>query len=322
MASLAVSAGSGAFLAFSFRLLRLFGEQALLFCGLLLGSGFLGCAFATPELRLPPANEKPVPPANAEGRNPWQTLEPGLEFGEFKLAGSDSRLTALRIDPAKFDFTLCSASEDGGAPRSLSQWAGEKDLSAAINASMFLPDNRTSTGYMRSGGHINNGRIMERFGAFFVAGPKKAGLPRARIIDKDEPDWRAAIADYDTVIQNYRMTNSQRRILWSPGGPHYSISAVAQDGEGRILFLHSRLPVEAYSFVQEILHLPLDARTIMYVEGGAQAGLLVQSGGLRRELTGPHAPSLLVTGNLKAALPNVLGIRPRPEFQGVANPVN
>lgn len=275
-----------------------------------------------PELRLPPDGEQD------DSSNPnWQKLESGLEFVEFKLNPGGSRLAVLRIDPEKFDFVLCSASQDGCEPRSLSEWAREKGLSAAINASMFLPDNRTSTGYMRSGDYVNNGRIMDRFGAFFVSEPRTPELAGAAIIDRDDEKWREKIADYRTVVQNYRMTNSQRRILWSPGGPHYAISAIAVDGSGRILFLHSRVPVEAYTFVQQLLHLPLDVRTIMYVEGGAQAGLLVQSGGLRRELTGPHAPSLLVTGNLRAVLPNVLGIRPKRQpadnpFKGVDNPVN
>lgn len=295
----------------------------LFICGLLLGLAVP--AYAMPALELP---AEPVKPESAHtkaaAKSNWRELEPGLEFAEFKLVDSDSRLTVLRIDPDKFDFPLCSASEDGKGPRTLNEWASEKDLSAAINASMYLPDNLTSTGYMRTGEHLNNSRIVNRFGAFFVAGPKREGIPRAGIIDRDDPEWRQKLDDYETVIQNYRMTNAQRRILWSPGGPHYSISAVAQDGAGRILFLHSRLPIEAYSFVQQILHLPLDVRTIMYVEGGAQAGLMIQSGGLRRELTGPHPPSLLVTGNLKAVLPNVLGVRPRaaPQFRGVANPVN
>lgn len=297
--------------------------RTLLFCSLtiLLGAP----ALATPALHLPAEQVNPEgQPAKAGTKPNWRELEPGLEFAEFKLVDSDSRLSVLRIDPEKFDFPLCTASEDGKGPRSLNEWASEKNLVAAINASMYLPDNRTSTGYMRSGDHLNNSRIVNRFGAFFVAGPKREGLPRAGIIDRDDPEWREKLDDYETVIQNYRMTNAQRRILWSPGGPHYSISAVGQDGAGRILFLHSRLPIEAYSFVQQILHLPLDARTIMYVEGGAQAGLLVHSGGLRRELTGPHPPSLLVTGNLKAVLPNVLGVRTRadPQFRGVANPVN
>ena len=246
---------------------------------------------------------------DAQGAPQWLTLEPGLDFGEFRLEGGDFRLTALRIDPAHFDFLLCASSADGKGPRALDAWGREKDLVAAINASMYREDGATSTGYMRGAGHVNNPRLVERFGAFFVAGPDSDGLPQAAIVDRDMPDWRERLDQYDLVLQNYRMINADRRILWSPGGPLYSISAVAQDGTGRILFLHSRAPVEAYAFAQQLLHLPLDVRTVMYVEGGAQAGLLVRAHSLRREMGGVHAPSLLVTGNLKALLPNVLGVR-------------
>ena len=268
----------------------------------------------------PPADPAPAPKSrhaagkdkigiDAQGAPQWLELEPGLEFGEFRLQGGNFRLTALRIDPEKSDFELCASSADGKGPRTLDGWGEERDLVAAINASMYREDGTTSTGYMRGAGHVNNPRLVDRFGAFFVAAPLAAGLPRAAIVDRDMPDWRERIGQYDLVIQNYRMINADRRILWSPGGPLYSISAVAQDGAGRILFLHSRAPVEAYAFAQQLLHLPLDVRTVMYVEGGAQAGLLVRSHSLRREMGGMHAPSLLVTGNLKAQLPNVLGVR-------------
>lgn len=310
---------------------------SVIICVIILWADFCPSASQqlSPELQLPSSpiqaggsrvKKRASQGLDQKGRPQWQELRQGLEFCELRLGEDDAKVAVLRIDPEHFDFSLAAASQDGEKPRNLAQWATEKGFSAAINASMYLPDNRTSTGYMRSGDYVNNGRIMDRFGAFFVAGPKSPGLANAAIIDRDDPDWRARIAEYDTVIQNYRMVNSQRRILWYPGGPHYSISAIAQDGQGRILFLHSRMPVEAYSFVQQILHLPLDARTVMYVEGGAQAGLVVDSGGLKRDLTGPHAPSLLITGNLRAVLPNVIGIRPKaknhPEYKGVANPVN
>lgn len=274
---------------------------------------------AAPARMAGPTAAKHKPPGkdkvgiDAQGGAQWLPLEPGLDFGEFRLEGAEFRLTVLRIDPKRFDFLLCASSADGKGPRALDTWGQERDLVAAINASMYLPDGATSTGYMRGAGHINNPRLVERFGAFFVACPDSEDLPSAAIVDRDAPDWKERIARYDLVIQNYRMINADRRILWSPGGPLYSISAVAQDGAGRILFLHSRTPVEAYAFAQQLLHLPLDVRTVMYVEGGAQAGLLVRSHSLRRELGGVHAPSLLVTGNLKALLPNVLGVRRKSE---------
>ena len=244
-----------------------------------------------------------------QGRADWRELEQGLFFGEFQLNDGDARLSVLRIDPAYFDFTLCTRSQDSGPSRPLNEWGEQYNLSAAINASMYLPDGSTSTGYMRQGDHTNNGRIVQRFGAFFVAGPDEPGLPLAAIIDRDNPLWRQQMERYSLVIQNYRMINADRRILWSPGGPHYSISAVAQDGEGQILFMHCRQPVEAYAFAQQVLHLPRNVRTVMYVEGGGQAGLLVRSAALTRELIGLSPSGLLVTGDLRAVLPNVLGAR-------------
>lgn len=269
----------------------------------------------------PPALETASEPGqkgiDPKGRAAWSELEPGLSFGEFQLNESETRLSALRIDPGRFDFVLCAASRDGRPARALSEWAEQYDLAAAINASMYLPDGSTSTGYMRHAEHVNNKRLARRFGAFFVAGPDDARLPAAAIVDRDEPEWRQRIDRYSLVIQNYRMINAERRILWSPGGPLYSISAVAQDGDGHILFLHCREPVEAYAFAQQLLHLPLNVRTVMYVEGGAQAGLLVRSASLKRELAGRSAADFLVTGNLKALLPNVLGVRRKAQSNAV-----
>lgn len=239
----------------------------------------------------------------------WKELESGLEYAEFETDADGSSITALRIDPARFEFVLGMRSEDGGEARPLAEWAKELDLVAAINASMYLPDGKTSTGYLRMGDHVNNPRIAKRFGAFFVAAPKRDGLPEAAIIDRDAPGFPGLMEDYNLVAQNYRMINAQRRILWQPGGPLYAISAVGQDGGGRILFLHSKTPVEAYAFARRLLELPLDVRTVMYVEGGAQAGLLVRTEELFRDLAPLHAPSLFVTGNLRASLPNVLGVR-------------
>ena len=260
--------------------------------------------FLAPGVATPVSSSAGV---DEQGKPDWRQLETGLDFGQFRLNDSEALLTALRIDPAHFNFILCARSQDGGPLRSLNQWAKQYDLSAAINASMYLPDGMTSTGYMKQDGHVNNKRIVQRFGAFFVAGPSNPELPGAAIVDRDDPLWEQHIGQYRLVIQNYRMTSADRRILWSPGGPHYSISAVAQDGEGRILFLHCRQPVEAYAFAQQLLHLPLNIRTVMYVEGGGQAGLLVRSAQWRHELAGQSNAGLLVTGDIRALLPNVLG---------------
>lgn len=250
---------------------------------------------------------------------PWQELEPGLEYAEFDREDqSQSTVVVLRFDPAAFVFSLHMTSESGGLAKTLRQWAEDNDLVAAINASMYLPDGSTSTGFMRNGTHINNKRQGARFGVFFVAEPDDTTLPPVALLDKETEGWEQRLTHYKVVVQNYRMINARRNILWSPGGPLYSISAVGQDGDGKMLFIHCREPIDAYSFASILLHLPLDVRTVMYVEGGAQAGLALRTKGYSLTWAGRHPADFLVTGNVNAALPNVLGVKRRLQ----SNPVD
>ena len=237
----------------------------------------------------------------------WTEIGAGLAVQEFTLE-DDHHLLTLRIDPALNDIVLCNASKDGKGQRTLGQWGEQYDLLAAINASMYLPDGFTSTGYMRYGDHVNNGRQVARFGAFFVAGPDSDALPRAALLDREEHKWQELLPHYRLVVQNYRMTTHDGKVLWSEGGPLYAISAVGQDAQGNILFLHCREPIEAHEFASQAMTLPLGLKQLMYVEGGGQAGLLIRSPSLVREVSGQSRNPLLVTGKSGVAVPNVLGV--------------
>ena len=111
-------------------------------------------AAATQALPLP--DEAPAADAGAEADAAlpeaprWNALEEGLEYAEFSLqseAGQQASLTVLRIDPELFDFRLYASAAHKHPALTLGQWADSHDLVAAINASMYLPDGVTSTGY-------------------------------------------------------------------------------------------------------------------------------------------------------------------------------
>ena len=247
----------------------------------------------------------------------WRNLAPGLEMAEFALdlaeagglTASAPRLVALRIDPARYVFTLHMASEDG--LHSLPALAKKHGLLAAVNAGMYLPDGKTSTGHLRSAAHVNNPRVAENFGAFFVADPKNSALPPARLLDRVEDDWRGALDAYGLVMQNYRMNTVQGRVIWKKEDRAHSIAVLSQDKTGRILFLFCREPVQAVAFATVLLNLPLNLRTLMYLEGGSEAALLIRAGGVDEVLVGRYASGWGPSGSRDIPLPNVLGIRPR-----------
>ena len=239
----------------------------------------------------------------------WRELEPGLSFGDFS-SDNDIAIDALRLDPAFFNFSLHSAGEDGSPPRALSAWAEQENLAAAVNASMYLPDRATSTGYMRFGRYINNPRINGKFGAFFVATPDSPDLPQAAVLDRESDPWETLLPRYTLAIQNYRLIDGNGRVLWLPGGPAHSCAAVGQDTDGHILFIHCRTPLTGQEVAAALLRLPLKLRALMYVEGGSQASMLVRSPGLRRlwvGSSGAYLPDLREYA--EAPLPNVLGMR-------------
>lgn len=250
--------------------------------------------------------------ARAAGAPVWTELDTGLQLGIFAAPDAPDgpeRIVAVRIDPACYEFSLHTTSEEGEPALSLPDWARRHDLTTVINAGMYLPDVRTSTGYLRNGAHLNNPRIGNNLGAFFVFGPRSPELPPADLLDRTADPWETLLPQYRSVVQNYRLIGANGRILWPQGGPQYSVAAVGQDGSGAILFLHCREPLTAWRFAAILLALPIDIRDVMYVEGGPQAGLYLRTPARADIWMGRHVADFWSGGNADAPLPNVLGAR-------------
>lgn len=237
-----------------------------------------------------------------------EALQPSVLSGypEAQPPSVTAKVTLLRIDPAQFDFTLYMASEKGR--KSLAEICKAEGFAAAINAGMFLPDGLTGTGYLRQGDHVNNGRLAANFGSFFMAAPLREGIPPARLMDRTAHEWEAALADYALVMQNYRMTTATGRVIWKPADRLHSVAALSQDARGNILFIFCSDPVPAVEFMNALLALPLDISSVMYLEGGIEAALVVNAGGVFTMQTGRHASGLW-SGGANLEIPNVLGIR-------------
>jgi len=258
--------------------------------------------------------------ASALHAGEWRVLAPGLELREFlvpdstgDLAGQQGGMAALRIDLSLYELGLGSALATGEM-RGMHDWARSEGFVAVINAGMFRADDRMrSTGYMRDGETVVNSFIHPNYGAFLAFKPRDPSLPALRWVDrKTDADWQALLADYDAVIQNYRLISPERENLWEPSDRRHSGAAIAMDRAGRLLFVHCRPRLSLHEFAQALIDLPLDLIGAMYVEGGADAAMYVDVNGFVGRFVGEYRSDFFQGSNKNFwPAPNVLGIRPK-----------
>jgi uncharacterized protein YigE (DUF2233 family) len=224
---------------------------------------------------------------------PWEALEPGLDMAWFDgpgpAAGGGGRIAVVRVDPARFDLRLLNASAPGeGKLRTVRAWAERAGAVAAINASMYQEDYRTSVGLMRTHGHVNRSTLA-RHNAILAFDPLASGVPRFRIIDRECEDFAAVAEGYGSLVQSIRMVSCDRRNVWARSEERFSTAAIGIDRSGRLLLLHARTPWAVHDLVDALLALPLELSRAMYAEGGAEAQLYLRSGDRELELVGGFA---------------------------------
>ena len=224
--------------------------------------------------------------------SPWEALEPGLEVGVFDgptTASGDGKITVVRVDPARFDLRLLNASAPGeGSLRSVRAWAERAGAVAAINASMYQEDYRTSVGLMRTREHVNRATLAKHK-AVLAFEPLASGVPRVRIIDRECEDFAAIAQGYGSLVQSIRMVSCDRRNVWARSEQRFSTAAIGIDRAGRLLLVHARTPWTVHDLVNALLALPIGLARAMYAEGGPEAQLYVKAGGREMEFVGGFA---------------------------------
>jgi hypothetical protein len=240
---------------------------------------------------------------------PWQALEPGLEFALLDgppASAGDGKIAVVRIDPARFELRLLASSAPGeGDLRSARDWAYRTGASAAINASMYQEDYRTSVSLMRTREHVNQ-RRLSKDKAVLAFDPLVSGISPVRIVDRDCEDLDQASARYGTLVQSIRMVSCDRRNVWAPSDRRFSAAAIGTDRRGRVLFIHARSAWPVHELVKALLALPIDLAQAMYVEGGPEAQVFARGGGRELERVGTFEGTAAGANGRAWPVPNVI----------------
>lgn len=270
--------------------------------------------------------------------NVWQDLEKGVQFMRVtetvmtdRQDGANQKLPVtvcfdiLKFDPEYFAFAVYSASIDNTVSKPLLAWIEEYGLKAAINASMYLPDEKTSIGYLKKGNKFNNKRRGQKLGAYFVSMPLaqyKGKIPEAAIIYADDPDLSryflkgekehtlaGALKKYNVVVQNFRIFDLEENSSDWKNKRRHAIAAVGEDKDGRILLMYASNPMTIGEFRTILQKNPLlKIKRAMYTEGGSEAGMAYRNTSL---FLWQYEDNIIffLKGIIK--LPNVIGVKKR-----------
>ena len=244
----------------------------------------------------------------------WQELAPGLELGIFKAPLTseigDSTVRVLRIDPQRYRLRLLNASaSESGRPLSAKQWSRQNDLVAAINASMYQEDYRSSVSLMRTKSHVNNPRLSKDM-TILAFDRKSADVPLVKIIDRQCEDFKIWQKKYRTMVQSIRMISCTGKNVWTQQPQKWSTAAIGVDNRDRVLFIHVGSPYSTHDVINFLQALPINVTRAMYAEGGPQAQLYISIGDHEHEFVGNY--DIDIQGDMKKLItrpvPNVVGI--------------
>jgi len=250
----------------------------------------------------------------AESAEPWKNLEKGLQLGIFPApknsALGDSLIRVLRADTDYFALRLLNSSSKNPRKRwSVKDWADKNGLVAAINASMYQKNMMSSVSYMKTRQHTNN-TWVSKDKTILAFNPNDENLPPVRIIDRDCEDFAALRKQYNTLVQSIRMVSCHGKNMWKQQKKISSIAAIGLDRQDRILFIHVRSPYSTHDLIHMLLELPLDLKQAMYVEGGADAQLYINTGKIKHEFIGSYSTGSREhdENTYSQPIPNVLGL--------------
>ena len=251
----------------------------------------------------------------------WKQLAPGIELRLLDAKQpshfGESRITVVRIDPKLWALELVGRSGTGEkAGRTARSWAQGHDLAVAINAGMFAEDYTTHVGYMESEGHVSSSRTNPYQSVAAFDPRDRENRPAFRIFDLDEPGvtLQTIRQDYASLVQNLRLIKRPGVNRWSQQDEKWSEAALAEDEEGRVLFVLSRSPFSMHDLVLELLSAGIGVVAAQHLEGGRLAQLYLKVGDVELELFEGSGSPFGRDGGSAAAwpIPNVLGVRSRP----------
>lgn len=267
---------------------------------------FSACSYSQQEA------EKPTP-----DYSDWVELTKGMEYREIdapkKSFIGDSKISILRMDSQHFHFDLYTATQYDSVPRDLHTWADTFDLLVAFNAGMYnLARPLQSRAYLKSGAHLNNGKILENFNLMLALGPKpNSQRSNIEVLDLTCANWEQEQQNFSGFAQGLRMIDCNGNPMnWQKKVQSCSMLIAAEDEKGWFYLIFTRSPYTHNQMIGFMTEMPYGLHDAIYLEGGPETSLLIDVNGHCIEKVGSWVSTTWERNdnNHFWRLPNIVGV--------------
>ena len=267
---------------------------------------FSACSYSQQEA------EKPTP-----DYSDWVELTKGMEYREInapkKSFIGDSKISILRMDPQQFHFDLFTATQYDSLPRDLHTWADTFDLLVAFNAGMYnLARPLQSRAYLKSGAHLNNGKLLENFNLMLALGPKpNSQRANIEVLDLTCASWEQEQQNFSGFAQGLRMIDCNGNPMnWQKKVQSCSMLVAAEDQKGWFYLIFTRSPYTHNQMIGFMTEMPYGLHDAIYLEGGPETSLLIDVNGHCIEKVGSWVSTTWERNdnNHFWRLPNIVGV--------------
>ena len=249
----------------------------------------LACSISVGNLGSTPDSTTPTASQNGQQLNVWQKVSSGIElrYEDWKSPGNnEDTMTILRFDLSKVHL---SVGYQPSNPMSVSDWAQKEHAFAIINGGYFDQDDN-STALVVSNGQAHGNSYSGFGGMLSVNGQGHVSL---RSLSEQPYDPNEQL-EQATQSSPMLMINGKRTQFQADASSKQR-SIVAQDNQGRLLFIVSPSPAFSLDELADLVaSSDLSIKNALNLDGGASTGLYMNSGGKHVEIDSVSALPIVI----------------------------
>ena len=166
---------------------------------------------------------------------------------------------------------------------------------------------------MKNYGHLNNPNKSSYYNAMLAMHPKDCTKPVFEIIDITKQDWETVKHQYNSFCQGMRMIGADGEGMAFAKRPDQSCSMalLATDAQDNLYIFFTRSPYTHRAMVALLQSLSINIRTTVYLEGGPETSLYVNTGDTVISKFGSYISNSCANDNNDHfwEIPNVIALR-------------